>query len=274
MPLPSTPLPTTSSRPLPELFRFDHKAVLVTGGAKGIGLGIAKRFAEAGGSVMIADMDEVAGSAAAQACGGRLVCVDLTRGAGEARRAVHATVEAFGRIDVAVNNAGIFPPRGVLEIDEALWDMVHTVNLKAAFFIAQEAARQMLGAAHGGSIVHIASIDAFHPSGNLTHYDASKGGMVMMTRSMAKELAPRGVRVNGVAPGGVATPGADAIVGAFASLAGTTAEAMNATYVRKIPGGRMGVPDDVATAALFLASDAAAYITGQTLVVDGGLLLA
>lgn len=274
MPLPSTPFPTTSGRPLSELFRFNQRAVLVTGGAKGIGLGIAKRFAEAGASVMIADVDDAAGIRAAQACGSKVVCVDLARDVSEARRAVHATVEAFGRIDVVVNNAGIFPPRGVLEIDEALWDMVHTVNLKAAFFIAQEAAKHMLGAGRGGSVVHIASIDAFHPSGNLTHYDASKGGMVMMTRSMAKELAPRGVRVNGVAPGGVTTPGTDAIMGAFAALAGTTAEAMNASYVQKIPGGRMGVPDDIATATLFLASDAASYVTGQTIIVDGGLLLA
>lgn len=278
------PLPTTSSRPLVDLFRFDNKAVLVTGGAKGIGLGIARRFAEAGASVMIADMDEAAGIAAVTACaaaahgsaGGSatFVRVDFAQGAAEAKKAVKATVDAFGALDVAVNNAGIFPPTPVLAIDEALWDKVLDVNLKAAFFVAQEAARAMVGAKRGGSIVNIASIDAFHPSGDLVHYDASKGGMVMMTRSMAKELTPLGIRVNGVAPGGVTTPGADLVMETFAQAAGTTAEQMNAGYARKIPGGRMGVPDDIATTTLFLASDAAIYVTGQSLVVDGGLLLA
>lgn len=275
------PMPSTETRPLSDLFRFDGRAVLVTGAARGIGRGIALRFAEAGARVVIADMDEHAGAETARACeeaGGarhdvaRFVRADLSQ-VEDARAAVRATIEAFGRIDVAINNAGIFPPTPALDIEEAAWDRVLDVNLKSAFFVAQEAARAMTQARRGGAIVNVASIDAFHPSGNLAHYDASKAGMVMMTSSLARELTPLGVRVNGVAPGGVTTPGVQEMQSRFASAMGVSAEQMMAGYVQKIPAGRMGVPDDIATAVLFLASDAASYVTGQTLIVDGGLLL-
>lgn len=276
------PLPLTDSRSLTDLIRFPGKAVLVTGGAKGIGRGIALRFAEAGANVMIADFDEAAGVDAARACeqkgeahkvGARFVRIDLAK-VEDARSAVKATVNAFGRIDVAVNNAGVFPPQGALDIHEALWDRVVDVNLKGAFFVAQEAARFMVQAKSPGTIVNIASIDAFYPSGNLVHYDASKGGMVMMTKSLAKELTPLGIRVNAVAPGAITTPGADAVMDSFAKASGLTGEQMKAGYNQKIPAKRMGLPDDIALATLFLASDLATYVTGQTLVVDGGLLLA
>jgi 2-dehydro-3-deoxy-D-gluconate 5-dehydrogenase len=274
-------LPTTDARPLSDLFRFAGRAVLVTGGAKGIGRGIALRFAEAGAQVMISDLDEAAGTEAARACEqkgaprARFFRADVSKVA-EARAAVGATVDAFGRIDVAVNNAGIFPIAPALEIDEAGWDQVLDVNLKGAFFVCQEAARAMLRKEAGdasGAIINIASIDAFHPSGNLVHYDASKGAMVMMTKSLAKELTPLGVRVNCVAPGAITTPGAQTAMKTFATALGVTAEQMTAGYAQKIPSGRMGIPDDIATATLFLASDASIYVTGQTLIVDGGLLL-
>lgn len=274
-------LPLTDTRTLTDLIRFAGKSVLVTGGAKGIGRGIALRFAEAGAHVMIADVDEAAGTDTARACEqkgtaagakARFVRADLAK-VDDARGAVKATVDAFGRIDVAVNNAGIFPPKGALDIDEALWDRVLDVNLKGAFFLAQEAARAMTRAKSPGAIVNIASIDAFQPSGNLTHYDASKGAMVMMTKSLAMELAPLGIRVNAVAPGSITTPGANDVMGSFAGLVGLTADQMRAGYIQKIPGGRMGSPDDIALTTLFLASDLAAYIVGQTLIVDGGLLL-
>jgi 2-deoxy-D-gluconate 3-dehydrogenase len=268
-------MPTTEYRPLPDVFSLQGKTALVTGGAKGIGLGIARRFAEAGARVMIADVDEVDGTAAAAAAGStsRFVRVDFRLGKSEALRAVQATIEAFGGVDVVVNNAGIFPPVPVLQIDEALWDQVMGINLKAAFFVAQEAARDMVKRHRSGAIVNIASVDAFHPSGNLVHYDTSKGGLVMMTKAMAKELTPLGIRVNAVAPGGVTTPGTEAISSQFARMAGLSVEQMNTGFAQKLPAGRMGNPDDVATATVFLASDAALYVTGQTLVVDGGLLL-
>jgi 2-deoxy-D-gluconate 3-dehydrogenase len=267
-------IPTTDQRSLADLFSLQGKVALVTGGAKGIGRGIAVRLAEAGADVAVVDIDEAAAAetvAEIQKKGrkGRFVRADLSR-AEDAKGAVKTVVGAFGRIDIAVNNAGIFPMRPALDLDEATWDRVIDLNLKGAFFIAQAAAAAMPG---GGSVVNIASIDAYHPSGNLAHYDASKGGMVMMTRSLAVEWAKRNIRVNGVAPGGIKTPGAAATMQTMATAMGADLDSALAGFAQLVPLGRMGVPDDIALATLFLASDASSYVTGQTLVVDGGVLL-
>lgn len=268
-------IPTTDTRSLADVLSLAGRVALVTGGAKGIGRGIALRLADAGADVMIVDVDGDAGAETVAAVSGRgrkarLVRADLAR-VDEAQQAVAATVSAFGRIDVVVNNAGIFPSMPAIDLDEATWDRVIDVNLKGAFFVAQAAARAM---PNGGSIVNIASIDAYHPSGNLAHYDASKGAMIMLTRSLALEWAKQNIRVNGVAPGGVKTPGADAIMKTFAKALGTDASSFVQSFAQRVPLGRMGVPDDIALAALFLACDASCYVTGQTLVVDGGVLLA
>jgi 2-deoxy-D-gluconate 3-dehydrogenase len=148
------------------------------------------------------------------------------------------------------------------------WDRVLNINLKSQFSYAQAAARSMIPAGHGGAIVNIASIDAFRPTGNLAHYDASKGGAIMLTKSLAKELGPCGIRGNAIALGGVNTPGAR-------TAHGTTAidPAAMETMMAWMPLGRMGEPDDIATVALFLASDASRYVRGTTIVVDGGFLL-
>ncbi|HSQ61975.1 MAG TPA: SDR family oxidoreductase, partial [Polyangiaceae bacterium] len=173
--------------------------------------------------------------------------------------------------DILVNNAGIFPPAPALDLSEATWDRVLSVNLKGAFFLAQAVAQQMIRQGDGGAIVNIASIDALHPTGRLAHYDTSKAGLVMMTRSLAFELGPNRIRVNAVAPGVIQTPGADA---ALAVLAGSGSPGqLKSKFVSRIPLGRLGTPDDVARAVLFLVSEAADYITGSTLVVDGGFLL-
>jgi 2-deoxy-D-gluconate 3-dehydrogenase len=252
-----------------QFFDLQGKAAIVTGGAMGIGAAIAERLAEAGAAVLIADVNEEAARRAATRIGetgGQAVAfrADMSQ-VGDIQAMVAAAVERFGRLDVLVNNAGIFPFTPALEMTEEQWDRVLDVNLKGAFFAAQAAARAMTA---GGRIVNIASIDGLHPTGYLAHYDASKGGMVMLTRSLALELGPRGIAVNAIAPGSINTPGA----ATTAALSGNSAIAMEG-FLKRIPLGRVGEPDDIAKVALFLASGAADYITGELIVVDGGYLL-
>ncbi len=155
-----------------------------------------------------------------------------------------------------------------MELTEAQWDRVLSLNLKGTFFVAQAAARQMIAQGTEGAIVNIASIDSLHPTGYLAQYDASKGGVVMVTRALAKELSPHGIRVNAIAPGGVQTPGASA-----AAPKEVTGGEHTADFMAHLPLGRIGQPDEIATVALFLASPAASYMTGSLVVVDEGVLL-
>jgi len=252
-----------------QLFDLHGKAAIVTGGAMGIGAAITTRLAEAGAAVLIADVNEEEARRTAARIGETGSQVVAFRAnmsqVGDIRAMVAATVERFGRLDVLVNNAGIFPFTPALEMTEEQWDRVLDVNLKGAFFAAQAAARAMVA---GGRIVNIASIDGLHPTGYLAHYDASKGGLVMLTRSLALELGPRGIAVNAIAPGSINTPGA----ATTAALSGNSAIAMEG-FLKRIPLGRVGEPDEIAKVALFLASGAAGYITGELFVVAGGYLL-
>lgn len=254
--------------PFARSFDLHGKTAIVTGGALGIGAACALRLAELGAKVAILDTDarhadQTAHEIRVEGDFARRFKCDLAE-VKQIEQSIKDVIEAFGRIDVVVNNAGIFPMTPALEIREEMWDRVMEVNLKGAFFCAQLAARRMVREGHGGSIVNISSVDAFHPTGRLAHYDASKGGLVMLTRSLAKELAPHGIRVNTVAPGAIATPGATG------AMDDTTRDA----FVSKIPLQRLGAPDDIARAVVFFASEASNYITGSTLVVDGGLLVA
>lgn len=253
------------------------KVAVVTGGAMGIGFGIAKRFAESGAKVLIADVDEERAVAAAQSLAKSAesvaaLGVDIAKeGAGEI--IVAACIEKFKTIDILVNNAGIFPQVPMLEMAPDLFDKVYKINLKGLAFISQAVARTMVKRGKGGKIINIASIDAFHPSMiGLAAYDASKGGVVMFTKSLALELGVHGITVNAVAPGGIETEGTTQPLEGSGVTKEQQKEIMD-EFTKKIPLGRLGVPDDIAKVAIFLASPYADYITGETIVVDGGRLL-
>jgi 2-deoxy-D-gluconate 3-dehydrogenase len=256
-------------------FDLSGKNAVVTGGAMGIGYGIVKRLNEAGANVLIADLDgETAQTAAKKLVGGpgKAAAIQANvaeEGTGE--KVVAKCVELFGSIDILVNNAGIYPTSPILEMTPDFLDRVYRINLKGLVFVSKAAAAQMLKQGKGGKIVNIASIDAFHPSmTGLTAYEASKGGVVMFTKGLALELAPNGVNVNAIAPGGIQTEGTSK------SLVGMTEEQMiqmSKAFTAKIPLRRMGVPDDIGKVAVFLASSASDYMTGDTIIVDGGVLL-
>lgn len=265
------------TKTIPELFDLRGQAAIVTGGAAGIGQAIALRLAEAGAAVTIADIDAEAASHTAseiQASGGKSIFLAAdARKADDARKAVRATVRAFGSLDILVNNAGIYPISPFMNITEELWDRVLSINLKGAFLYSQAAAEMMIKSGKGGRIINIASIDALHPNGSVAHYNASKGGLLMLTKAMALELAPHKIRVNAIAPGATQTPGTQALRDGASKAFNIDPEQIAQAFVQRVPLGRMGEPDDIARVALFLASSAADYITGDLIVVDGGFLL-
>lgn len=256
-------------QPVAQLFDLTGKVAIVTGGAMGIGQGIALRLAEAGAAVVIADVSLSAAEDTAsqiRASGGKAKAMQAdVASVADAKRVARETVREFGRLDILVNNAGIYPMVSALEVTEALWDKVLDINLKGLFFYTQAAAQEMVNEGHAGKIINIASIDGLHPTGNLVHYDASKGGVVMVTKALALEFGPRNITVNAIAPGAIQTPGAGGAV--------VPEEVMQA-FAARIPLRRMGVPDDIAKVVLFLASGAADYMTGSVVVVDGGVLQA
>jgi NAD(P)-dependent dehydrogenase (short-subunit alcohol dehydrogenase family) len=251
---------------VPEVARLldlSGKVALVTGAGSGLGGAIALRFAEAGARVAVHYRKSLAGAERRVAAmgEGRAIAVpgDLTREA-DARSVVAQTVAAFGRLDVLINNAGAYPMAPVLEMTGAQWDEVIAANLTSVFLLTQAAARQMIAQGGGGAIVNVTSIEALHAAPAHSHYDAAKAGAAMHTRAAALELGPHGIRINAVAPGLIWREGLD--------------EAWPdgvARYLKKAPLGRLGRPEDVADACLFLASPAARWITGASLTVDGGV---
>jgi len=244
------------------------KTALVTGAQQGIGRGIALAFAEAGADVAINWLDdeeaarEVANSVTAHNRRAVTIQADMAK-LGEVREMVDTVVAEFGGIDILANNAGVFPRVDFLAMTEADWDLVHDVNLKGAAFCAQAAAQAMVAAGAPGAIVNITSGAAFRGSPRGVHYVASKGGIVSLTRQMALELAPHRIRVNAIAPG--LTDTAQPRYG--------SSEAEIAAMAAANPLGRIAQPEDIANAAVFLASDAAGFVTGHTLHVNGGSYL-
>lgn len=258
------------------LFDLEGKAAIVTGGAMGIGYGIVKRLVEAGAGVLIADLDgDLAAKRVAELVGpGKAVSLAVDVSAPDAgNRLVAETISNFGHVDILVNNAGIYPMTPLLEQPRENWQKVIDINLTGLAFISKAVGIQMREQGSGGKIVNIASIDALHPSMvGLAAYDSSKGGVLMFTKAFALEMAPHGVTVNAIAPGGINTEGTAAPL----QESGMTEEQMKAMmeqFLAGIPLARMGVPDDIAKVALFLASPASDYMTGELLVVDGGALL-
>lgn len=240
------------------------RVVLVTGAQQGIGAAMATAFAGAGHDVAINWLDDrtaaEAVAARVQAAGGRalLVRADVAR-LPEIEAMVAATVRELGRLDVLVNNAGVFPRVPFLEMTEADWDQVVAINLKGSAFCAQASARAMVRAGCGGSIINLSSRSL---AGTVlgVHYSATKAGVVGMTRAMALALAPHGIRVNAIAPG---------LTDTAQPRYGNT-EAELAEMAKAVPLGRMATPEDIAALGVFLASDAAGYITGQVHHINGG----
>ncbi|MFN5793945.1 MAG: SDR family NAD(P)-dependent oxidoreductase [Bacteroidota bacterium] len=262
-----------------KLFNLTGKVAIVTGGAMGIGKGIVKRLADAGAQIMIVDIveqkqvDDILSEIKNNGGEALYMQADLSE-IKNLQNIITQTVNEFGDLNILVNNAGIFSYCPVTELTEELWDKTINLNLKALAFLSKLAVNKMIEMKHGGKIINISSIDSIKPTGNLSHYDSSKGGVRMLTKAFAKEVGKYGINVNDIAPGGINTPGVAKIAGT--NLTAQQQQAMKAQmeqFVKMLPLQRIGEPEEIGNAALFLASDASNYMTGSTMVVDGGLLI-
>jgi glucose 1-dehydrogenase len=248
--------------------QLTDKIAIVTGGARGIGLAIAQRFVAEGARVVIGDVDEAAGVAAANALGAEchFIATDVGNAA-DAERLVAQGCAHFGGLDVMVNNAGIAHAADFLDLAEVDFDRVLRVNLKGAFLAGQAAARRMVAAVkrggRPGAIINMSSVNAVVAIANQVPYCVSKGGLDQLTKVMALSLAPHGIRVNAIGPGSIMTE--------ILKSVATDQEAKRRLLART-PLGRIGEPAEIAAIATFLASDDASYITGQTIYADGGRL--
>lgn len=257
-----------------QLLNLTGKTAIVTGGAMGIGLGITTRLAQAGANVLIADMNEEAAQKSAQDLSTQGFKVKAVRTdvatETDVNKMVQTAVRDFGRLDIMVNNAGIYPQMPLAKMTKEDFDRVIAVNLRGVFLCVEAASKQMIAQGYGGKIINITSIDALHPSMiGLAHYDASKHGVWGLTKNAALELAPHKIWVNAIAPGRIATPGTTQAP----APQSPDMEKVMADFTHKIPMHRMGIPDDIGKVALFLASDMSSYMTGEQVVVDGGVLL-
>ena len=250
----------------PVHFHLEGQVAIVTGAAQGIGEACAERLAQDGAAVALWDLDDARGAALAaslNARGRRAVyrhCNVADKR--EVEAALAATLQAFGRVDALISNAGIFRAAEFLDITEADWDAVIGVNLKGAFLVGQAVARAMVAAGTRGAIVNMSSVNGVMAIPSIASYNASKGGVNQLTRVMALALADHGIRVNAVAPGTIATELArNAVLGSDAAMA---------RVMSRTPMKRLGEPGEVADVCAFLVSSAASYMTGEIVYVDGG----
>lgn len=250
-----------------KLLDFTGKVVFVTGSSKGIGAGIAKRFAEAGADIALhynSHKDEALKIQSAIESMGRKTTVvsgDISKSK-DVETMFDQVSRKLGVIDVMVNNAGNYPHADLLKMTEAEWDEMLDINLKGVFLCTQAAARRMVNAGKKGAIVNISSLSSINPAPGHCHYTAAKAGVTMFTKTAALELGKYGIRVNAVGPGLINSP----------VLAQAWPEGVS-SWMSKVPLGRIGEPEDVADACLFLASDAARFITGEQLLVEGGIFI-
>ncbi len=248
-----------------QAFNLAGKAAIVTGARTGLGQGMALGLAEAGADIVGVDREPLAETEKrVRETGGRFLGIEADLSdIGAIDGIVKRTVEAFGRLDILINNAGIIRRADAIDFGEKDWDDVMAVNLKTVFFFAQAAARQFLKQKTGGKIVNVASMLSFQGGIRVPSYTASKSGVMGITRLLANEWAQHNINVNAIAPGYMATDNTAAI---------RADAARSEAILERIPAGRWGVPDDLKGVAVFLASEASAYVNGYTVAVDGGWL--
>jgi NAD(P)-dependent dehydrogenase (short-subunit alcohol dehydrogenase family) len=254
-------------------FSLKGKVAIVTGGSRGIGQGIAFGFAKAGARVVVTSrkaQDLEATAKEIRSFGGEALVIPAHLGKPEEiQRVVDAVMAKYGRIDILVNNAGASPAMGtVLDSDERLWDTVMNLNMKGLYFLSQACARIMKNQG-GGKIINVASIDGFKPEPFVSIYSISKAGVRMITKAFAAELAPYNIQVNTIAPGPVKTKMMDSH---WSNLSPEEARKAKEALEKILPMHRLGHPDDIAGAAVYLASEASSYTTGTEIIIDGGVL--
>lgn len=257
------------SKPIPDL---SGKIAIITGAASGIGRHTARDLAKAGATIFAVDR---AIEACAQTCAALpdrmspLAC-DVTS-LSSIQVALDTVWKDHGRLDILINCAGVYSMQPIMAITEAEYDRVLSINLKGLFFVSQTAARYMIKAGRGGAIVNVASAAGRRPSIGSLAYSASKAGVISMTQGMAQELAIHSIRVNAIAPGAVETPMWDAVKVAYGQDRAAGAPTVEASLLAETPLGRLCRPEDCADAILYLCTDQSAFITAQTLNVDGGM---